>query len=257
MHRPVSIYLSDCNVFVLFTIGVYEKYSFTDLLKYTTYMYATFQIKSQPTKCRSWRRTAKMVLVNLSTAYIMWGSLSRSYTGSYDFWIVRLVALWPRCDRSAMSVTISSSGCILRLIFSVWAHAWSCDHQRVEKIMARSLVDNRATSGSDHRPIVGQSLRPTTDRTINRGVVWLIVRSIVGSGDRSRDQSLHPATDRTSNRGICNRSYDWRYHQSQSRATNQDRSRVVALPNVMSFDGWHHQSCYCLMRDHHDGVDNW
>ena len=68
--------------------------------------------------------------------------------------------------------------------------------------MARSVVGNRATIGSDHRPIVGQSLRPTTDRTINRGVVGLIARSIVASGDGSRDQSWHHATDHTINHGV-------------------------------------------------------
>ena len=129
--------------------------------------------------------------------------------------------------------------------------------------MARSVVGNRATSGSDHRPIVGQSLRPTTDRTINHGVVGLIARSIVASGDGSRDQSWHHATDHTINhgvlrpivrsivvsgdrsqdhRGIYDRSYAWSYHLSQSHATNRDKSRIVALPNVMSYDGWHHQS---------------
>ena len=42
--------------------------------------------------------------------------------------------------------------------------------------MARDIVGNRATSGSDQRPMYDQLLRPTTDRTINRG-------------DRSYDQS--------------------------------------------------------------------
>ena len=48
--------------------------------------------------------------------------------------------------------------------------------------MARSIVGNRATSGSDQRPMYDQSWRPVTNGTINR--------------------SFHPATDRTSNRGI-------------------------------------------------------
>ena len=51
--------------------------------------------------------------------------------------------------------------------------------------MAIAIVGNRATDGSDQRPVYDQLLRPTADRTSNRG-----------------DQSLHPATDRTSNRGI-------------------------------------------------------
>ena len=48
--------------------------------------------------------------------------------------------------------------------------------------MARAIAGNRATSGSDQRPMYDQSSRPATDGTINR--------------------SLHPVTDRTSNRGI-------------------------------------------------------
>ena len=48
--------------------------------------------------------------------------------------------------------------------------------------MARAIAGNRATSGSDQRPMYDQSSRPATDGTINR--------------------SFHPATDRTSNRGI-------------------------------------------------------
>ena len=35
--------------------------------------------------------------------------------------------------------------------------------------MGRAIVGNRATSGSDQRPMCDQLLRPTTDRTINRG----------------------------------------------------------------------------------------
>ena len=56
--------------------------------------------------------------------------------------------------------------------------------------MARAIVGNRATSGSDQRrPMYDQLLRQTTDRTINRG-------------DRSYDQSLRPANDGTINRCI-------------------------------------------------------
>ena len=42
--------------------------------------------------------------------------------------------------------------------------------------MVGAIVGNRATGGSDQRPMDDQLLRPTTDRTINRG-------------DRSFDQS--------------------------------------------------------------------
>ena len=48
--------------------------------------------------------------------------------------------------------------------------------------MARAMVGYRATSGSDQRPMYGESLRPATDGTTNR--------------------SLHLETDGMSNRGI-------------------------------------------------------
>ena len=74
--------------------------------------------------------------------------------------------------------------------------------------MVRSIVVNRATSGSDQRPMYDQLLRP-------------IARAIVASCDRAYDQSWHPTTDGTINRGIqrpierpivasCDRSCDCR-----------------------------------------------
>ena len=81
------------------------------------------------------------------------------------------------CDRSAMFATFSSSGRIPRLIIDDWSYAWSCHHQRLEK-MAISVVGNRATIGRDHRPIVvGHSLCPTTDRTINRDIQHVSVKA--------------------------------------------------------------------------------
>ena len=53
--------------------------------------------------------------------------------------------------------------------------------RKKKKKMARSVVGNRATSGSDHRPIV---------------------RSVIASDDLSYNQSSRPATDRTINRDI-------------------------------------------------------
>ena len=35
--------------------------------------------------------------------------------------------------------------------------------------ITRAIVGHRATSGSDQPPMYDQLLRPTTDRTINRG----------------------------------------------------------------------------------------
>ena len=86
--------------------------------------------------------------------------VNHSHTGSCDFWIVRFVAIWPRCDRSAMSATISSGGWSLT-IGRTRGRAITNDWRRW---MTRSVVCNRATSGSDRRPIVRQSLRPTIDR---------------------------------------------------------------------------------------------
>ena len=93
---------------------------------------------------------------------------------TYDFWFARSVAIGPRCDRSAMFATISS------IPRSICGRAITNDG-RIS--MARAIVGNRATSGSDQRPTDIRSIvTAATDGTINR--------------------SLHPVTDRTSNRGI-------------------------------------------------------
>ena len=72
----------------------------------------------------------------------------------------------------SMFATISSSARIRRVI-STRGRAIT---NNTKISMARAIVGNRATSGSDQRPMYDQLLRPTTDRTINRG-------------DRSYDQS--------------------------------------------------------------------
>ena len=108
--------------------------------------------------------------------------------------------------------------------------------------MARAIVGNRATSGSDQRPMYDQLLRPATDRiraivescmwsivrpivtscdrayTINRGTRRPIVRSMVRCNDQSHDQSQHRATDRCDLRPVVrsivapnDRSYDQSY----------------------------------------------
>ena len=83
-----------------------------------------------------------------------------------------MFAIVPRCERSTIFATISSSARIRRLI-STRGRAIT---NNTKISMARAIVGNRATSGSDQRPMYDQLLRPTTDRTINRG-------------DRSYDQS--------------------------------------------------------------------
>ena len=136
------------------------------------------------------------------------------YTGSYDVWVVRFVAIGPRCDRSAMFATISSSsgGRIPRSI-STRGRAITIDW-RIS--MARAIVGNRATSGSYQRSMV---------RSIDRCILRPIVRAIVASCDRSYEHSWHPVTERTINRGtrrpmvrsivaIYNRSYDQSCHQT-------------------------------------------
>ena len=84
--------------------------------------------------------------------------------------------------------------------------------------MARAIVGNRATSGSDQRPTDVLLVIAIDDRSYDQS--WRpIVRSIVKAGDRWYDQTLPPATDPTSNRGVqrsiarsilasCDRSYD-------------------------------------------------
>ena len=108
-----------------------------------------------------------------------------NHTGSYDFWIVRLVAICPRCDRSAMFATISNcSKPILRLMIDrtigrTRGRAIINDWRRS---IARSIVGNRATTGSDHRPIV-RSIYTFDDRGTLRPITW----SIVACCDRSDD----------------------------------------------------------------------
>ena len=192
-------------------------------------------------------------------------------SGSYDWEFVRLDAIWPRYDRSAMSATISGSGCIL----SDWSLTMGRTRGRAithnwKRLMAKSVAGNRATSGSDHRLIVGQSLRPMTDRTINLGVVWLVARSIVASGDGSPDHSWHHATDQAINRCVGGRIArpSWRIRPivwlvvppvakscdksgqvSSSRTTERDVVRRVAPLIVRWHDQLHDQSCHCVIRD--------
>ena len=88
---------------------------------------------------------------------------------------------WAKVHRSAMFATNFSSDRIRRSI-STCGRAITNDW-RIS--MARAIVGNRVTSNT----MYDQLLRPTTDRTINRG-------------DRSYDQSLRPATDGAINRCI-------------------------------------------------------
>ena len=203
--------------------------------------------------------------------------LNHSHTGSYDFWIVRFVAIWPRCDRSAMSAAISSGGWSLT-IGRTRGGAITNDWRRW---MARSVVGNRATSGSDHRffrrSIIAsddrsydQSWCRVTDRSINRGVRRRVARTIVASCDRSHNQSWRAATDRTINRCVRReiarpswhlrpivrlvvppvaKSCDKSGQVSNSRFTERDVVQRVAPPIVRWHDQLHDQSCHCVIRD--------
>ena len=92
--------------------------------------------------------------------------LSHCHTGSYDCLIVRSVAIWRTCDRSAMFATIASSDRILRSVFLLggrssndWSYGWSRDQQRLEKIVRLVVAINDRS--------YDRSWPPTIDRMIN------------------------------------------------------------------------------------------
>ena len=92
--------------------------------------------------------------------------LSHCHTGSYDCLIVRSVAIWRTCDRSAMFATIASSDRILRSVFLPggrssydWSYASSRDQHRLEKIVRLLVVINDRS--------YDRSWPPTIDRMIN------------------------------------------------------------------------------------------
>ena len=105
--------------------------------------------------------------------------------------MVRLVAIGPRCDRSAMFATISSSGRIPRSI-STRGLAITNDW-RIS--MTRVIIGNRATRGSDqHRCTINRDGRRPMVRSIDRCILRRIVRAIVTSCDRSYDRSQDAGT---------------------------------------------------------------
>ena len=127
------------------------------------------------------------------------GRLSHSHTGSYDFSIVRLVAIDPWCDRSAIFATISSSGRIPRyrslrvvaLSRTMGEYRWQEPSQEIVGVLV--AINDRCTINRDgRRPMV---------RSIDRCLLRPVVRAIVAYCDRSYEHSWYPGTERTINRG--------------------------------------------------------
>ena len=104
----------------------------------------------------------------------------RTISGSYG-----LVAIGPRCDRSAIFATISSSGRISRSISRPTRGRAITNDWRIS--MARTIAGNRATGGSDQRPMYDG--RRLVVRSIDRCIRRPIVRAIVAYFDRSYDHS--------------------------------------------------------------------
>ena len=119
--------------------------------------------------------------------------------------------------------------------------------------MTRAIVGNRATSGSDQRPMYGHSWRQATDgtinrslltatdRTSNRGILRPSVRSIVAQEDRWYDQSWGQRSISRSIVASCDRSY------KQSFLPKTDLRSIVAPHDlesqVRSFEH-DHPPCY-------------
>ena len=151
----------------------------------------------------------------------------------YDFTIVRLVA-------NRAKVRPIGNVCYdlqQRSHTAIDLYAWSVITNDWITSMTRAIVGNRATSGSDHRPMYNQSWRPATDgtirrslppatdRTSNRGIMWPIVRELVVSCDREYDKSWYPNSDGSINRWVrrpivqsivatYDPSYDQAWHQT-------------------------------------------
>ena len=183
--------------------------------------------------------------------------LSQCHTGLYDCLIVRSVAIWRTCDRSAMFATIASSDRILRSVFLPggrssydWSYAWSRDQHRLEKIVRLVVVINDRSNdrswpptidriinsvgrrmGSDLNPrnistfyhVSEQSIGGTTGRKVARPVARLIVRPLTIWN--SRFQVLNMTIDLVATdsplaitHDLCHQSYDL-CHQSYDRST--------------------------------------
>ena len=119
------------------------------------------------------------------------GALSHSLTGSYDLWIVRLVAIRRRCDRSSMFATISSNGRSHTAI-DIYARSRYINWENIDGLSVVAINDRCTTIHDGWLPIA---------RSIDRCLLRPTVRAIVASCDRSYDNSWHPVTELTINRG--------------------------------------------------------
>ena len=126
--------------------------------------------------------------------------VSHSLTGSYDLWIVRLVAIGPRCAdrqcllRSSIAVSISRSITIVRLVVAI------NDRCKINLDGQRPMV--RSIDRCILRLIYEQSWHLVTDRTSTRGILWPSVRSIVTPEYRWYDQLWGATINRKINRSI-------------------------------------------------------
>ena len=146
-----------------------------------------------------------------------------------------------------MSATISRSGRIFDWSLAIGRERGRAISNDWRKSMARSVVGNRETSGSDHRPIVrsscdrlhDQSWHPATDRTINRRVRRRNERPIVAS-----------ATDSTIDRTTVAKSCDKSGQFASNRSTDHDVIGRKTQPIARWHDQLYDQSSHCVFRDH-------
>ena len=117
----------------------------------------------------------------------------RTISGSYDWLQLGRCAT----DRQCLLRSPAAVGRISRSISTcgrAFTNVWRIS-------VARAIVGNRETSGSDKCTINRDGRRPMA-RSIDRCIMRLIVRAIVASYDRSYEHSWHHVIERTTiNRG--------------------------------------------------------
>ena len=109
---------------------------------------------------------------------------------------IRLVAIGPRCDWSAMFATISSSGRMVALSRTIRENRWQEPSKEIVRLVV--AVNDWCTTNRDGRRPKVRSIDRCILRPIVRAIV--ILRELVASCDLAYDQSWHPKTDGTINR---------------------------------------------------------